>query len=184
MEALFSQLTLDIIGKAVFNYDFNSLTTNSPLIQAVYTSLKETEQRATDLLPYWKVRAGSRLGVAAGWPVQQAGLCSRLACAAGWAGSSSAMLVVTVAGAVQAGIAQLLAMDRLQHACAFCGHSCTQALECLQVHACHAALSCTHAWQPACPMQPCCIHSIHTSSGSWRITTTAMATATATATAP
>ena len=55
MEANFSQLTLDIIGKAVFNYDFDSLTTNSPVIQAVYTSLKETEQRATDVLPYWKV---------------------------------------------------------------------------------------------------------------------------------
>lgn len=55
MEAVFSQLTLDIIGKSVFNYDFNSLTTDSPLIQAVYTALKETETRATDLLPYWKV---------------------------------------------------------------------------------------------------------------------------------
>lgn len=55
MEAYFSQLTLDVIGKAVFNYDFNSLTTNSPLIQAVYTSLKETEQRATDVLPLWKI---------------------------------------------------------------------------------------------------------------------------------
>jgi hypothetical protein len=65
MEPCFSQLTLDIIGKAVFNYDFNSLTTNSPLIQAVYTSLKETEQRATDLLPYWKV--GGRGGRGAGW---------------------------------------------------------------------------------------------------------------------
>jgi carotene epsilon-monooxygenase len=55
MESIFSQLTLDIIGKSVFNYDFNSLTTDSPLIQAVYTSLKETETRATDLLPYWKI---------------------------------------------------------------------------------------------------------------------------------
>jgi carotene epsilon-monooxygenase len=54
MEAAFSQLTLDIIGKAVFNYDFNSLTVDSPVIQAVYTALKETEQRATDLLPLWK----------------------------------------------------------------------------------------------------------------------------------
>jgi carotene epsilon-monooxygenase len=55
MEARFSQLTLDVIGKAVFNYDFDALNTSSPLIQAVYTALKETEQRATDLLPYWKV---------------------------------------------------------------------------------------------------------------------------------
>jgi len=41
--------------QAVFNYDFNSLTTDSPIIQAVYTALKETESRATDLFPYWKV---------------------------------------------------------------------------------------------------------------------------------
>jgi hypothetical protein len=33
MEAQFSQLTLDVIGKAVFNYDFGALRTNSPLIQ-------------------------------------------------------------------------------------------------------------------------------------------------------
>jgi carotene epsilon-monooxygenase len=58
MEACFSQLTLDIIGKAVFNYDFDALNRDSPLIQAVYTSLKETEQRATDLLPLWKVCVG------------------------------------------------------------------------------------------------------------------------------
>lgn len=55
IESRFSQLTLDIIGKAVFNYDFDSLTKESPVIQAVYTSLKETEQRATDLFPYWKI---------------------------------------------------------------------------------------------------------------------------------
>ncbi len=44
-----------MIGKAVFNYDFEALTTDSPLIQAVYTALKETETRATDVFPYWKV---------------------------------------------------------------------------------------------------------------------------------
>lgn len=55
MEAVFNQLTLDVIGKAVFNYDFQSLTTDSPIIQAVYTALKETETRATDVLPYWKI---------------------------------------------------------------------------------------------------------------------------------
>ncbi|PSC76848.1 carotene epsilon-chloroplastic [Micractinium conductrix] len=54
LEACFSQLTLDVIGKAVFNYDFDALNTDSPVIQAVYTALKETETRATDLLPYWK----------------------------------------------------------------------------------------------------------------------------------
>jgi carotene epsilon-monooxygenase len=33
LEACFSQLTLDVIGKAVFNYDFDALSVNSPLIQ-------------------------------------------------------------------------------------------------------------------------------------------------------
>ncbi|CAL5220979.1 g3089 [Coccomyxa viridis] len=56
MEACFSQLTLDVIGKAVFNYDFDALTMSSPVIQAVYTALKETEQRATDVLPLWKLQ--------------------------------------------------------------------------------------------------------------------------------
>lgn len=55
VEACFSQLTLDVIGKAVFNYDFDALNTQTPVIQAVYTALKETETRATDLLPYWKL---------------------------------------------------------------------------------------------------------------------------------
>lgn len=39
MEACFSQLTLDVIGKAVFNYDFNALNTDSPLIQVSYGAL-------------------------------------------------------------------------------------------------------------------------------------------------
>lgn len=55
MEAYLNQLTLDVVGKAVFNYDFDALKGDSPLIQAVYTALKETEQRATDVLPVWKV---------------------------------------------------------------------------------------------------------------------------------
>jgi carotene epsilon-monooxygenase len=54
LEACFSQLTLDIIGKAVFNHDFASLQSSSPVIQAVYTALKETESRATDVLPLWR----------------------------------------------------------------------------------------------------------------------------------
>ena len=35
MEACFSQLTLDVIGKAVFNYDFDALTMSSPVIQVL-----------------------------------------------------------------------------------------------------------------------------------------------------
>jgi carotene epsilon-monooxygenase len=33
MEACFSQLTLDVIGKAVFNYDFDALNKETPVIQ-------------------------------------------------------------------------------------------------------------------------------------------------------
>ncbi|CAN8254657.1 unnamed protein product [Cochlearia groenlandica] len=54
MEEKFSQLTLDVIGLSLFNYNFDSLTTDSPVIEAVYTALKEAELRATDILPYWK----------------------------------------------------------------------------------------------------------------------------------
>lgn len=54
MEEKFSQLTLDVIGLSLFNYNFDSLTTDSPVIEAVYTALKEAELRSTDLLPYWK----------------------------------------------------------------------------------------------------------------------------------
>jgi carotenoid epsilon hydroxylase len=55
MEERFSQMTLDVIGLSLFNYNFDSLTTGSPVIDAVYTALKEAELRSTDLLPYWKV---------------------------------------------------------------------------------------------------------------------------------
>lgn len=57
MEGKFSQLTLDVIGLSLFNYNFDSLTSDSPVIDAVYTALKEAEARSTDILPYWK--AGS-----------------------------------------------------------------------------------------------------------------------------
>ena len=53
MENFFSRLGLDIIGKAVFNYDFDSLTTDDPVIKAVYTTLREAEYRSTYPIPYW-----------------------------------------------------------------------------------------------------------------------------------
>ncbi|KAH0461789.1 hypothetical protein IEQ34_009364 [Dendrobium chrysotoxum] len=56
MEEKFSQLTLDVIGLSLFNYNFDSLTSDSPVIDAVYTALKEAESRSTDILPYWKAR--------------------------------------------------------------------------------------------------------------------------------
>ncbi|GAV62936.1 p450 domain-containing protein [Cephalotus follicularis] len=61
MEENFSQLTLDVIGLSVFNYNFDSLNANSPVIDAVYTALKEAELRSTDILPYWKVNALRRI---------------------------------------------------------------------------------------------------------------------------
>jgi beta-ring hydroxylase len=55
MENFYSRLALDIIGKAVFNYDFNSLKTDDPVIKAVYTVLREAEYRSVTFIPYWKV---------------------------------------------------------------------------------------------------------------------------------
>ena len=45
METEFCSVALDIIGKAVFNYDFGSVTTESPVIIAVYSTLKEVTNR-------------------------------------------------------------------------------------------------------------------------------------------
>jgi beta-ring hydroxylase len=53
MENFFSRLSLDIIGKAVFNYEFDSLTHDDPVISAVYTVLREAEHRSIAIFPYW-----------------------------------------------------------------------------------------------------------------------------------
>ncbi|CAM8960143.1 unnamed protein product [Rhodiola kirilowii] len=55
MESLFSRLTLDIIGKAVFNYDFDSLTNDAGIVEAVYTVLREAEDRSTAPIPVWEI---------------------------------------------------------------------------------------------------------------------------------
>eukprot|EP00798_Chlamydomonas_sp_ICE-L_P019303 gene19303-25951_t len=55
MENYFSRLALDIIGKAVFNYDFDSLSHDDPVIKAVYTVLREAEHRSTAPIPYWNI---------------------------------------------------------------------------------------------------------------------------------
>ncbi|KAL8483850.1 hypothetical protein ACS0TY_026513 [Phlomoides rotata] len=55
MESLFSRLTLDIIGKAVFNYDFDSLSVDTGIVEAVYTVLKEVEDRSTSPIPFWEI---------------------------------------------------------------------------------------------------------------------------------
>ncbi|KAJ6877604.1 protein LUTEIN DEFICIENT 5 [Populus alba x Populus x berolinensis] len=55
MESLFSRLTLDIIGKAVFNYDFDSLTNDNGIVEAVYTVLREAEDRSVAPIPIWDI---------------------------------------------------------------------------------------------------------------------------------
>lgn len=59
METELCSLTLDIIGKAVFNYEFGSVTNESPIIKAVYRTLREAEHRSTTFLPYWKIPGAS-----------------------------------------------------------------------------------------------------------------------------
>ncbi|KAF5829169.1 cytochrome P450 [Dunaliella salina] len=61
MENFFSRLTLDIIGKAVFNYDFDSLTHDDPVIEAVYTVLAEAEHRSTAPLAYWELPGATQI---------------------------------------------------------------------------------------------------------------------------
>ncbi|XP_010245680.1 PREDICTED: protein LUTEIN DEFICIENT 5, chloroplastic-like isoform X2 [Nelumbo nucifera] len=55
MESFFSRLTLDIIGKAVFNYDFDSLTNDTGIVEAVYTVLREAEDRSVAPIPFWEI---------------------------------------------------------------------------------------------------------------------------------
>ncbi|MCL7052304.1 hypothetical protein MKW94_027826 [Papaver nudicaule] len=55
MESLFSRLTLDVIGKAVFNYDFDSLKNDTGIVDAVYTVLREAEDRSMSPIPVWNI---------------------------------------------------------------------------------------------------------------------------------
>jgi cytochrome P450 len=55
LEERFCSVTLDIIGKAVFNYDFGSVTQESPIIKAVYRVLREAEHRSSSFIPYWNL---------------------------------------------------------------------------------------------------------------------------------
>jgi hypothetical protein len=61
MEERFGSLALDIIGKAVFNYDFNSVCDESPVVKAAVRALGEVEHRALVPLPYWKVPGANEL---------------------------------------------------------------------------------------------------------------------------
>merc|ERR1719353_216385 len=61
MEERFGSLALDVIGKAVFNYDFNSVDSESPVVKAAIRTLGEVEHRALTPLPYWKVPGANEL---------------------------------------------------------------------------------------------------------------------------
>jgi cytochrome P450 len=55
IEAELYAMALDVIGKAVFNYDFGALEQETPLIKAVYRVLRESEHRSTFPLQYWNI---------------------------------------------------------------------------------------------------------------------------------
>lgn len=55
MEERFGSVALDIIGKAVFNYDFGSCEGESPVVKAAIQSLREVEHRAQTPFQYWKL---------------------------------------------------------------------------------------------------------------------------------
>ena len=55
MEERFCSVTLDIIGKSVFNFDFGSTNKESPVVKAVYRVLRETEHRSSSFIPYWNL---------------------------------------------------------------------------------------------------------------------------------
>eukprot|EP00529_Nitzschia_sp_RCC80_P016346 CAMPEP_0113455284 /NCGR_PEP_ID=MMETSP0014_2-20120614/8296_1 /TAXON_ID=2857 /ORGANISM="Nitzschia sp." /LENGTH=673 /DNA_ID=CAMNT_0000346709 /DNA_START=54 /DNA_END=2075 /DNA_ORIENTATION=+ /assembly_acc=CAM_ASM_000159 len=53
MEEKFCSVALDIIGQSVFNYNFGSVTKESPIVKAVYSALVEAEHRSMTPAPYW-----------------------------------------------------------------------------------------------------------------------------------
>lgn len=61
MEEKFTSASLDIIGKAIFDYDFGSVERESPIIRAVFSVLREAERRAQSVIPYWNLPGASRV---------------------------------------------------------------------------------------------------------------------------
>jgi len=55
MEEKFTSVSLDIIGKAVFDYDFTSVNRESPVVRAVFSLMREAERRAQSVIPYWNL---------------------------------------------------------------------------------------------------------------------------------
>jgi cytochrome P450 family 97 subfamily B polypeptide 3 len=61
MEEKFCSVALDIIGKSVFNFEFNSVTKESPVVKAVYRALVEAEHRSMTPAPYWNLPFANQL---------------------------------------------------------------------------------------------------------------------------
>ena len=61
VEERFGSLALDVIGKAVFNYDFGSVNEESPVVKAAIRTLGEVEHRALTPAPYWKLPGANKL---------------------------------------------------------------------------------------------------------------------------
>lgn len=61
MEEKFCSVALDIIGKSVFNYEFSSVTNESPVVKAVYRALVEAEHRSMTPAPYWDIPFANQL---------------------------------------------------------------------------------------------------------------------------
>ena len=55
IESELYSMALDVIGEAVFNYEFGALNEETPIIKAVYRVLRESEHRSTFPLPYWQI---------------------------------------------------------------------------------------------------------------------------------
>jgi len=61
METFFCSVALDIIGTSIFNYEFGSVTDESPVIKAVYSALVEAEHRSMTPAPYWDLPFANQL---------------------------------------------------------------------------------------------------------------------------
>lgn len=61
LEERFGSVALDIVGKAVFNFDFESTSEESPVVKAAIRTLGEVEHRALTPLAYWKVPGAKQL---------------------------------------------------------------------------------------------------------------------------
>mmetsp|Transcript_5472 Transcript_5472/g.17275 ORF Transcript_5472/g.17275 Transcript_5472/m.17275 type:complete len:623 (-) Transcript_5472:26-1894(-) len=61
LEERFGSLALDIIGSAVFNYEFDSVEKPSRVVQAAIDTLREAEHRSMTPAPYWKIPGAMQL---------------------------------------------------------------------------------------------------------------------------